>query len=145
MLLNIIFLGYEDESEDDGTFDFDVGAAASLITVSDNTGRASMGMKRPRAGLVSQLPPKRPRVSECQQCEDLLAQLEELKHANELLTSELNKFKVADGNPPRPGKVPENLAKKYNVSKCKLLFVERNDILVNLCFTTIFPFDICRI
>jgi len=78
-------------------------------------------MKRPRAGLTKPLSPKKTRVSGgCIGCQELKTEINELKQANELLTAELNNLKGAEGNtprPPRPGKVPEGMAKKFNVRK----------------------------
>ena len=48
----------------------------------------------------------------CERCDDLLAQLEELKEVNKLLTEKLNTVEGrTGGQTPKPGRVSEAVAK----------------------------------
>ncbi|XP_028517125.1 uncharacterized protein LOC110246517 [Exaiptasia diaphana] len=60
---------------------------------------------------------KFPRKQHCTRCDSLLAEMNELKAANTLLTNQLNQYRsgTTDAEAPRPGKVPKAIAEQHQM------------------------------
>ena len=117
-----------DDSGVDLSMDIDVQEATSHIRITPGTftsDRPTVGMKRPRAHLHSRANkcPRRQTQSDpdCSRCEHLLAEIEELKESNTLLTEHLNQCRLQVANAinqseaPKPGKVSQALAENHRV------------------------------
>ena len=121
-----LFSEFDDSGFDFSTDDIDVLEASNLIQALPTTGavvRPVTGMKRPRTSVLPDTStakkcPRRQQVAECAQCYHLLAQNKELKEANALLTEQLNNSRSLVGPPgevPRPGKISQETAERYQV------------------------------
>ena len=117
--------------------DIDVAEATSLISIRASTPapkttttvgmkRPTVGMKRPRTHPLPSSGNKCPRkqsgsAADCAQCRILMAQNNELRQSNALLTEQLNQCRIEAANAidqseaPRPGKVPKQIAETHQV------------------------------
>ncbi|XP_078375971.1 uncharacterized protein LOC144659419 [Oculina patagonica] len=138
----------EDVDESDEDFDLDdsgvdltgsidiqeatrfIRAIPSTSTCAESSDRPTVGMKRPRPTLsrVGSIGNKCPRKRnqstgspDCPRCEQLLAEIEELKESNALLTEHLNQCRVQAANAtiqsgaPKPGKVSKEVAENHQM------------------------------
>lgn len=110
------------------TSDIDIQDATSHIRTIPGTctsDRPTVGIKRPRTHFGSRANkcPRRQTESDpdCPRCEHLLAEIEELKESNALLTEHLNQCRMQAANAinqsgaPKPGKVSKALAENHQV------------------------------
>ena len=110
--------------------DIDVAEATSLISIRASTPApkttTTVGMKRPRTHPLPSSGNKCPRkqsgsAADCAQCRILMAQNNELRQSNALLTEQLNQCQIEAANAidqseaPRPGKVPKQIAETHQV------------------------------
>ena len=125
------------------TADIDITEASSLITSTPKHVRPTVGMKRPRANLITTANkcPRRQGGPECSQCLHLLAENKELRDANALLTEQLAQSREAAADlqlseAPRPGKVPRAIA-EHNKVRFVLDYI-RQTIIMKGCLEKTF-------
>ena len=117
-----------DDSGVDLTMDIDIQEATGHIRTTPGTftsDRPTVGIKRPRTHLGSRANkcPRRQTQSDpdCSRCDHLLAEIEELKESNALLTEHLNQCRLQAANAinqseaPKPGKVSQALVESHQV------------------------------
>ena len=118
----IYYLGLNDSGFSSAAEDIDITEASSFLTTDSAPVRPSVGMKRPRPNLSSTANkcPRKQSGPECSQCLHLLAENQELRAANALLTEQLAQARevaadIEQSPVPRPGKVPRAIAEHHKV------------------------------
>ena len=109
-----------DDSGVDLTMDIDIQEATGHIRTTPGTftsDRPTVGIKRPNKCPMRQTQSD----PDCSRCEHLLAEIEELKESNALLTEYLNQCRLQAANAiiqseaPKPGKASQALAENHQV------------------------------